>query len=288
MFERIVVPLDGTPVAEQALGPAVSVAREEAAHVHLVTVERPAAVELEPSIGVLDDDYLEEMAEGVSDAGVPSVSTQRLTGDKTPAVLEAYRKEVGADLIVMCTHGRRGMERVWLGSVADDLVRRSEVPILLVRAGTGERSGGANLRAATRFKRILVALDGTHFSRQALEQAARLGGKVGTTYVLAHVVAGSGGTAAEPQQKAQAMAEAKMKLEVQAFTEGGYAAEFAMTSSASVAQGIIDLAARHEAEVIVIATHARSGVGRMVLGSVADEVIRSADLPVLVVRPPGP
>jgi len=286
MFERIVVPLDGSSLAEQALGPAVSVAREDGAHVHLATVERSASVELEPSIKALDDDYLGAVAATVRDAGVSDVSTRRLVGDRIPSTLEAFRSDVGADLTVMCTHGRGTVQRAWLGSVADELVRTSEAPVLLVRAASDAVPRAGELRSAQRFKRVLVALDGTHFSRQALESATRLGGR-SAVYILAQVVHGSGLAAEERVQKDRALAEAKMELEVQSMASGGYTVESITDFAPSVPEGILDFAERENADVIVIATHGRSGVGRLILGSVADKVIRAADLPVLVVRPQG-
>jgi len=286
MFERIVVPLDGARLAERALGPAVSVAREDGAHVHLATVESPASVEFEPAIGAFDAEYLERVATQVRDAGVSDVSTERLVGPRVPDAIEAYRKRVGAGLIVMCTHGRGGVERAWLGSVADELVRASEAPVLLVRADDEDASPAGDLAAAKRFQRILVALDLSHFSRQALESAARLGGK-SASYVLAHVVPAPGETTSERLQKERALAEAKMNLEVQSFSAAGYRVEANTDFAPTVAQGILDLATRSAADVIVIATHGRTGVGRLVLGSVADKVVRGADLPVMVVRPQG-
>jgi nucleotide-binding universal stress UspA family protein len=288
MFERIVVPLDGTPLSEHALGPAVSVARDDGAHLYLATVEQPAAVDLEPSISILDSDYLESVAAKIRHAGVTKVSTRRLQGGKVSEVLEAYRKELGAGLTVMSTHGRSGVQRAWLGSVGDELLRTSEAPVLLVRGSPASEVDGEGLRAARRFRRILVALDFTHFSRQALDTAARLGGKAGTVYVLAHVVRGSADPEDEKLKKERVLAEAKMKLEVQGFAASGYEVESVTDFAPSVAQGILDLAGRRGVEAIVIATHGRSGVGRLVLGSVADEVVRNADLPVLVVRPGGP
>lgn len=285
MFERIVVPLDGTALAEQALAPAVSVAREEGTHLHLATVERSDTVGLEPAIETLDEQYLERVAARVREAGVPDVSARRLVGDKISDALEAHRKEVGAGLTVMCTHGRGAVERAWLGSVADEMIRSSEAPVLLVRAAPEGEFRDDDLGGARRFKRVLVALDGTHFSRQALEPAAQLGGSSGTSYVLAQVVPGSDASADERLEKGRVLAEAKMKLEAQSFAASGYDAEAVAECAPSVAQGILDLAERHEADLIVIATHGRSGVGRMILGSVTDKVVRGADLPVLVVRP---
>lgn len=283
MFEHIVVPLDGTPLAEQALGPAVSFAREEGAHLHLTTVERSESVDLEPAVGILDDDYLEKVAARVRDAGVQNVSTRRITGDKVAEALEGHRKDVGAGLTAMCTHGRGAVERAWLGSVADGLIRTSEAPVLLVRAVDEGESLGDDLGKSARFRRVLVALDGSHFSRQSLEPATHLGGK-SATYVLASVIPGS----ADELQKDRTLAEAKLDFEVQSFASGGYSVESVTKFAPSVAQGILDLAEAQEADVIAIATHGRAGVSRLILGSVADKIIRGADLPVLVVRPPEP
>jgi nucleotide-binding universal stress UspA family protein len=107
-------------------------------------------------------------------------------------------------------------------------------------------------------------------------------------YVLARVVAGAGEAADGRSKKDRKLAEAKMSLEVQSFASGGYTVESITDFAPSVAQGILDFAKRREADIVVIATHARRGVERLILGSVADKVIRGADLPVLVVRPRGP
>jgi len=287
MFENIVVPLDGTPLSEQALRPAVSLGREEGSHLHLTTVLKPSSVNLEPSMGLLDEDYLETVAGRVREAGVSDVSTQRLTGDKVASALEGHRKEVGAGLTVMCTHGRGAVERAWLGSVADGLIRTSEAPVLLVRAADEGESSNADLGTSVRFKRVLVALDGSHFSRQSLEAATHLGGK-SATYVLARVIPGSAEVGVERPEKERVLAQAKLDLEVKSFASGGYTVDSVTQIGPSVAQGILDLAESQGADVIAIATHGRAGVSRLILGSVADKVIRGADLPVLVVRPREP
>lgn len=290
MFERILVPLDGTPLAEEALRPAVSLAREGGADVHLATVVTPIRAEFSDMVpGVADeapdDSYMQRIAARVRDAGVAHVAIARLSGSDIADCLEAHRKEVGADLVVMCTHGRGAVQRAWLGSVADALVRVSEAPILLVRGDSGVDLPIPDLRADMRFRRVLVPLDGSHFSRQALSHAVRLGGDEGTTYVLARVIEASSGSTGSGLDKARPLAEAKMKLEVQSFQSNGRAVESAVEFAPSAAQGILDLARRSTAEVIVIATHGLSGVKRLLLGSVADKVVRGADVPVLVVRP---
>jgi nucleotide-binding universal stress UspA family protein len=288
MFEHIVVPLDGTRMAEQALSPAVSLAREKGAHLHLATVQRSENSDLEPLIDILDNDYLERIAARVRDGGVVDISTQLLRGDKVADALESHRKNVGAGLTVMCTHGRGGIERAWLGSVADGMVRTSEAPVLLVRAAPADESNDDDLRGAVRYRRVLVALDGSDFSRQSLGPAAQLGGKSSTVYVLVHVVAKSAEAVSERLHEDSALARATLDLQAKDFSSGGYAVESVSESAPSVVQGILDLAERHDADLIAIATHGRSGVGRLILGSVADKVIRGTGLPVLVVRPREP
>jgi nucleotide-binding universal stress UspA family protein len=297
MFEQIVVPLDGTPLAEQALSPAVSLARRGNASLHLATVLRPPRVEYsELAAGVSDasagDPDLEAVAARVREAGVSNVSTARLSGDDIAEALESHRKEVGAGLTVMCTHGRGAVQRAWLGSVADGLVRVSDAPVLLVRAAPPDDGQSREIRADMSFARVLVALDGSHFSRQAFGPAKQLASGSDTLFLLARVVESSLDTESkvpdERLDKARTLAEAKLKLEAQSFAPDGRGVEAVVEIAPSVAQGILDLAQRRSADAIVIATHGRRGVQRLVLGSVADKVVRGADIPVLVVRPQAP
>jgi len=290
MFENILIPLDGTPLAEQALGPALSLAREAKGRVRLATVLRPSRTEVSDLVPGMSDateegGYLERTAAKVRSAGVAEVSTAQLTGSDIAEALETHRQDVGADVIVMCTHGRGAVQRAWLGSVADRLVRTSDAPVLLVRASIEEDGPAPDVAADTPFRRVLVALDGSHFSRQALTQASRLAGDAGMTFVLARVIEDSVAREGDGLQKARALAEAKLKLEVQSFAAPEHTVESVVEFAPSVAQGILDLARKHAADVIVIATHGLSGVKRLVLGSVADKVVRGADRPVLVVRP---
>lgn len=303
MFERIMVPLDCTPVSEQALDPAVSLAKASGAPLHLTTALMPTLMGLpeitdKESIGEAQAEYLEKVATKVRDAGVSEVSTKLLRSDDIVEGLEEHRKELGADLTVMCTHGRGPVERAWLGSVADRLVRASDAPVLLVRAsGDGETPTDA-IHGDASFGRIFVPLDGSHLSRQALDIATKLGGKE-ATYLLARIIENPHALGSlwfpaaadltdEQMQKARTLAEAQLDLEVKSFEPKGYKVEAFAEFAAPIAQGIHDLAASHDADVIVIATHGRRGIGRLMLGSVADKVVRAADRPVLVVRPKEP
>ncbi len=303
MFERIMVPLDCTPLSEQALDPAVSLAKASGAPLHLVTALMPTLMGLpeitdKETIGEAQAEYLEKVATKVREAGVSEVTTKLVRSDSVVEGLEEYRKEVGADLIVMCTHGRGPVERAWLGSVADRLVRASEAPVLLVRAGANGHAAGDVVAGDFSFDRILVPLDGSHLSRQALDTATKLGGK-DATYLLTRVIESPHVLASwwfpadvemteDQLHKARDLAEAQLKLEVKSFEPHGYKVEAFAEFAAPIATGIHDLAEGHDADVIVIATHGRKGIGRLMLGSVADKVVRGADRPVLVVRPKEP
>ena len=136
MVQRILVPLDATAFSEQALRFAVSIAMKSGAAMSLVTVEGPPPVlfpgaKLRPPLRDVELEYLEVVAARVREVGVADVSVSVLTGN-APEALEAHRREIGADLAVMSTHGRGPVARAWLGSVADHFVRATSAPVLMV------------------------------------------------------------------------------------------------------------------------------------------------------------
>lgn len=147
MYTRIVVPLDGSDIAEQALATGEDLARVTGATLHLVrVVEFPSssytyaygamiegaalAAQLEDYIR-LADEYLAEVARPISEHGV-DVSTQTLHGVATHQLIDLMQ---AGDLFVLASHGRSGVARWFLGSVAEEITRHATVPVLLVRAG---------------------------------------------------------------------------------------------------------------------------------------------------------
>lgn len=148
MYTRIVVPLDGSDIAEQALQTAEDFARMTGATMHLVrVVDFPstsytyvygAMIESEAIAVQLDDalklagEYLSEVAKGLRDEGF-TVTTEVRHGIAIQELLGAMRP---GDLFVIASHGRSGVARWFLGSVAEELTRRATVPVLLVRAGS--------------------------------------------------------------------------------------------------------------------------------------------------------
>ncbi len=305
MYSTLVVPLDGSPVAEQALPVAVSIARRHGASLHLVyahtTLVQPLQVQGAPLYDTrFDHDRIREL-----DAYLARVA-ERLGGDLTVthsvvsggSAAEAIAEEAGkrgADLVVITTHGRSGFSRVWMGSVATELLRSSPVPVLVARdsedAATAPRfpEGGPS--------HILVPIEGSEISEAAVDAALRMGGEAGgVRYTLLQVVITADTrlpydqtfwTPAEQEflDGQQAVAREYVNGVVERLRGRGVEAEGVVTIEADAARAIIRTAEERGAELVAMSTHARAGVARLMLGSVTDKVIRGAHCPVLVVRP---
>lgn len=275
MYKSILVPLDGSASAERALRPAASIARSSHAQLHLARV--PVAAiggSLDVEYGKVDSSYMMGVAGRLRAAGVPSVSAAVLDVGDVATELEKHREEVGADLTVMSSHGRGPVERAWLGSVSDRFVRHTEAPVLLVRAGAPDVRAD-ELATDMHFDRLLVALDGSTLSEAALGPATELGGDGESVYLLLRVL--------EPPPREKP--EADLETVVKSFEARGFAAQPITEFVQPVARGILSAADKHDADVIVMATHGRSGIQRAWMGSVTDKVVRSTDHPVLIVRP---
>ena len=301
MYERVLVTLDGTPLAEQALVHAVSIARRTGAPLHLATVRPLLPVTLlgepRPATEDAESNYLEGIAERVRAAGVPSVLPEVFTAGDVAEAIEAHRRKVEADVTVMSTHGRGPVRRAWMGSVADRFVRATAAPVLLVRPDSDE-GAEPDLTVDPRIGRVLVPLDGSDESEVALGPALELCRlyQAGCTLVrivqtLADVEATWVQNPFEPSgeqlEAIRALAEGELDVVGERLSSEGIEVERMARVAVHVAEGILDCAADAGADLIAMATHGRSGLPRLTLGSVADKVIRAAEGPVLVVPPAG-
>ena len=291
----ILVPLDGSDLAERALTVAAELARRGGSalrlvHVHLPVAANPIHVEGLPVIDEhfrsLGRDHEQAYLERVRDRLAAGVSTSVALLDGPPATtLADDARTKGAGLIVMTTHGRGGIERALLGSVADELVRISPVPLLLVRDGRGGVS--------SHFRRIVVPLDGSPLSERILEHALYLAhSDLPAELVLINVVqppprgnwagnAPSEGDTAPHEENARRYLDGVARR----LTAAGARVQASVLVSADVASAVVNFARDENADVIALATHGRSGLRRLALGSVADRVVRTTTTPVLVVRP---
>jgi nucleotide-binding universal stress UspA family protein len=193
-----------------------------------------------------------------------------LLNGPAPLALAKYVEEHEVDLVVMTTHGRGGVSRLWLGSVADQLLRRTTAPVLLLRAG--------HVTPPTGFHRIVVGLDGSPESEAALRPALSLAGTTpGSRIVLVQVI--------EPLIPELDIGPATASLEHLAHRVRlrGIAATTRIVTGTNVAERIHEIARATEADLVVVGTRATKGIERLTLGSVADKVVRGADRAVLVV-----
>jgi nucleotide-binding universal stress UspA family protein len=301
-IRSILVPLDGSAFAEQALPWATVIARKTRARLRLALVHRtpdaPPAdrrsrqlyTRIELSLRKAQRDYLRAAAARIKAEGPPQVATAMLDGLPGPAVA-GYVSEVGVDLVVMTTHGRGGLERAWLGSVADHLVRSLETPVLLIRP----------IEVAVPSpepEEILVPLDGSRRAEAALPPAMAMATLLGARLALFQAVSPVPEMVDAPTMFARTFddelttlrrAEAKDYLEDVAtrVTAAGVTAKSVVVLDVNPVEAIQAAARAPGVGMIALATHGRSGLRRMVLGSLADKLVRTSDRPVLVTRPRG-
>lgn len=215
------------------------------------------------------------------------VTASLLEGYVTEA-LERQAKEIDASLIVMTTHGRTGMSRAWLGSVADSLVRHSDFPLLVIRPF----DDGETFPAAS-FDHFLVPLDGSPAGERILEPAVVLGKAMGARFTLLHVVAPhvTMGARVSPLpaghlEERMSKAEEYLAGVVKRLEGDGVEAHAEIESHFAPARAILKTAEAKDLDLIAIATHGYTGVKRAILGSVADKVLRGSRWPLLLERPP--
>ncbi len=299
MYTSIVVPLDGSEFGKRAVPVALALARRSHAAVHLVHVHEPM---VSASGGPRHDTRLhnelrQEMRRELTAAAAQLARETSLPIDAVfldgPVVpmLQGYLADRDHDLVVMMTHGRGGLSRAWLGSVADGLVRHAPVPLLLVRPGA-EWPGDL---VEPLFCRILVPLDGSAMADEVLDHAISLSTPDATVYTLLTVVVPlpmlggmyptSGFADRSDLEQRHEVAQSHLTVMAKELRESGALVETRVVTHQQPAQGILDAAEEQHVDSIAMSTHGRGAASRLLLGSVADKVVRGATVPVLVYRP---
>lgn len=311
MYHSILVPLDRSPFAEQALPLAAAIARHAGAELRLVYVHSlPAAAfleggalfydgSLEAEVKRSDREYLEGIAQRLGKLQVRAKPVL-LEGQIVDALC-AHLGSNMSDLVVMTTHGRGPFGRFWLGSVADELVRRSPVPILLVRP----HAEAPDLDHEPVVPHVLIPLDGTPLAEQILTPAAVLARLLGADCTLLRVVKPLLPLPRSPQGRAEDAADAlsvrvrvlhsQLHEEAEDYLDevaGRLRAQLLSVRMRVVQDEHPASAILHEVErlgsgLVALETHGRRGLSRMFLGSVADKILRASPLPVLLHRPHG-
>lgn len=294
----ILVPLDGSVLAEQALWVAARLARSLHGVLHLVTVRVPTRTTGEgtaaPTAGadsareVRHDlrEYLERKAEELAAAhGVYSCCG--VLHGWPPDALADYVRTNRIALVVLTTHGRSGASRYWIGSVTDGLLARVRAPVLVLRPGI--------VASAARFQRVLVALDGSAGSKQVLAKAVAVGSvDPDTEFTLVEVVepptpvphhgpVHPGPDPADSLVRRHDAAAQNLGQLADQLTKRGLTVTTEVLVAQRVAEELISLAQRLGSDLIVVGTQRPQAPDRLVLGSVADKVVRGASQPVLVI-----
>jgi nucleotide-binding universal stress UspA family protein len=281
-LKRILVPLDGSDLAEAILPVVARLARDHEAEVVLLEVlagqqTREAEHEVERQAGA----YLEQAVASLRGHGLRRVQRRVWYGEADQAIANATAREQ-ADLVAMSTHGRSGLDRLRFGSVAESVVRRTPVPVLLVRGIAAWDRGG--------IERILVPVDGSEASEEVLPIVSCLAGPFDFEILLLHVVEATRSLPGSP-----AGARGGRDSE----TEAGYLVRLAAPLEARglrvgttvraglPAEVIPAVTAETNSGLVAMSTHGRSGLGRLFLGSVAVRVLRSVSVPVLLWKPPA-
>ncbi len=290
----IIVPIDGSELSERAIGLGLAFAQAYDARLVLVHVlEEPIALDLLPSLVIPDrfqaEAYLRRLADALPDD--VEVTTLVLRGNPVDTLLE-LTEEDPETMLVVSTHGRSGLGRLMLGSVADKVLRGATVPVALVR--------GAGTPRVKALHTLLVPLDTSSYSETALPLAIDLARKSGATLGLVHACEPfwvSSYAAAIPEMSGINDARAS-DIERECLTNG----RAYLDQVASVIRGdgirvvwevrfgkpadeILRAAETTEADLIVMATHDRSGIRRMALGSVTNEVLHRGTTPILAIPP---
>jgi nucleotide-binding universal stress UspA family protein len=303
MYRSILVPLDGSKFAEAALPIAESIARRAGASLEIVRSHEPFEPERPadcwtPHIDPDEDAAYKEQEQAYLDTTVHtlqekspiSVRSALVSGAVVSGVLKRARASA-ADLIVMATHGRGPVGRLMLGSVADKLLRHAAIPILLVRCGDNSQEW-----TAPNFGHILVPLDGSELAESALPPAIGIGRLTDARFTLVRAVERVyrpfDRSGANDRNQDQREGSEQPILDAARYLEK-IAARLRLESprvekvvlEGDAASAILHEASARKVDLIAIATHGRGDLKRLLLGSVADKVIRSTATPVLAYRP---
>jgi nucleotide-binding universal stress UspA family protein len=271
MKKHIAVTLDGCEESKAILQAVVPLSRSlEGSITRIIVLERP-------DIPHARLPWLEGVAKELRDRDVETRIELRI-GDAAEEIL-AFARDEKPLFIAMTTHGRRGLDRLRLGSVVEEVLRRSDVPLLVARPDTAGERGEA----------ILVALDGSALAEEILPDVARLAKATGRPVEVARAMlpaVTAGGLGEFPmyfpkEDPAPYLDDVCTLLA----TEGIQAAPVALAGRAG--STLLTYAAGSNASLIALTTHGRSGLRRVLMGSIAEEILRTAPCPVLVRRALG-
>lgn len=303
MYKRMLLPLDGSELAEVALSYAKGIASRFGLELILLHVATKGEAESLPMHQAYIEQTRERLSRETSEiqekvGGKPvMVKGEVVLGYAADEILR-YAADKEIDLTMMATHGRSGIGRWVMGSVADKVLGSSALPVLLVRAGMPRDVAYENWANP----RLLVPLDGSELAELVLPHVEALGlaqdgaapevilVRVCEPLVLPPVTAPEttinwGTTADQYLTESKRSAEKYLSRVQRGLTDAGLRVSIEVLEG-DPAVAIIDYATKRQVNLVVMATHGRSGLGRWAYGSVAQKLLHGVSCPILMVRPP--
>lgn len=302
-IRNMVVSVDGSRFAETAIPVAARLARMAGARLRVLMVHEPVmalvpAADIPVTVGpdevslkAEEKTYLAGLAGDLGTVGRLPVDYTLLEGLAGPALVTELEHSV-PDLLVMATHGRGPLSRFWLGSVADHVIRHTTTPVLLLHPRDGDPVPATEMK----MERIIVALDRSDEAEAILAPLVSLARLTQAHLTLINVVEpvlGVSGAVppypvAVPQDTLELLrADAQKYLDRVAdrLREQGVGVATRVIVGLGVAGTILSQADQGNFDTVAMTTHGATGFRRLLLGSVADKVIRGSNRPVLVLRP---
>jgi nucleotide-binding universal stress UspA family protein len=301
VYNIIMAPTDGTGFDREAIRVATNLSNASGAQLRLVRVYDAPMVFTGPDM----IDYPHEAIERERKwelsqlAALAAECANETTAAVTPVLEEGpvadalvrYARLNDVDLIVIASHSRGGLARLALGSVADSLIRNTNAPVLVVRRAPSY----AEQNRTRPFRRILVPLDGSKLAEEIIQPVIEMAKRNDSSVILLNVLIPA--TYSQKQivdsqlpwwEDDVEVAQTYLAEQAEWIRRAGVPASIDLIIGDDVADTICRSAARHRADLIAIATRGRGGLARMVRGSVADKVVRTARSSLLVFHPKAP
>ncbi|WP_408957520.1 universal stress protein [Natrinema sp. 74] len=288
MFTEILFPTDGSEGASVAFDHVLEIAGARDATVHVLTAAdttKDSVIQMQGDVvDVLEREgerIVRDAADRARERGIETVTEVR-QGTPYRTIVD-YADSRDIDLIVMPTHGRRGLKRFLLGSTTERVVRRANVPVLTIRPDGGE--------VTAPYRDVLVPTDGSRCAREALATGVEIADADGAALHLLSVITTtslgvdvrSDVQLAMLEESAEAVLSNASSFAADASVDP---ADATVEFGPSVHETILAYIDEHAIDIVVVGTHGRTGFDRYLLGSVTEHLVRTSPIPVLTVREP--
>ena len=295
MFKQIIVAVDGSPTSNRGLKAAIGLASDQRATLSIVhVINDVASISYFGDMGYVPADYVDTLlddlrrngqkvlarAAATAKAGGVTAKTTLVEtkgGSIADAILAQVRK-VHADVIVMGTHGRRGLDRLVTGSTTESILRKSQSPVLAVHEPTRSFVSPESADEPVHLRKILCCVDFSEHSPRALEYAFSLGMQYQAEITLLNVLEDGKDTSEQKDRDAASMEQLIPE------DARNWASITPLVLSGQPYEQIIEHAAEAQTDLIVMGVRGRNAVDLAVFGSTTHRVIQLGPCPVLVVR----